>query len=138
MKYKYHSFNQSDNWCTPKSLFDYYNNIYHFDLDSASSDYNHLCDYYFTEYNSGLDNEWFGNVWCNPPYSNIYPFVKKAAEYRGLTVLLLPSRTGSKWFHDLVLPFASNIIFIKGRLKFSESKQNAPFDSMIVIFDNLA
>ena len=48
--------------------------------------------------------------------------------------MLIPSRTDTKAFHEWVLPYAE-IRFIKGRLKFGSSKVNAPFASMIVIFD---
>jgi len=46
----------------------------------------------------------------------------------------LPSYTDVKWFHEIVLPNANEIRFIKGRLKFSKHTQNAPFASMIVVF----
>lgn len=49
--------------------------------------------------------------------------------------MLLPARTDTKWFHEWVLPYAE-IYFIKGRLKFGDSKNSAPFPSMIVIFDH--
>ena len=48
-------------------------------------------------------------------------------------VMLLPARTGNGWFHDYILDKAE-VRFIRGRLQFGESKCNAPFDSMIVIF----
>ena len=48
--------------------------------------------------------------------------------------MLLPARTDTIWFHEWVLPYA-DIYFIKGRLKFGNSKNSAPFPSMIVVFD---
>ena len=48
----------------------------------------------------------------------------------------MPSRTDTKWFHDYIYKRAE-IIFVKGRLKFGNSKYNAPFPSMIVIFTGL-
>ena len=47
--------------------------------------------------------------------------------------MLIPSRTDTKAFHELILPYAE-IRFIKGRVKFGGSKDNAPFASMIVIY----
>jgi len=83
----------------------------------------------------GLDVEkWRGHrVFCNPPYNKITEFLemRKVAE---VSVFLLPSRTGTKWFHEQVLPFATEIRFLRGRLKFSGTKNSAPFDSLVVIY----
>ena len=74
----------------------------------------------------------------NPPYGReIGLWVKKASEEvkRGvpLVVCLLPARTDTKWFHECIYGKAE-IRFIKGRLKFGDSKNSAPFPSMVVIF----
>jgi hypothetical protein len=73
----------------------------------------------------------------NPPYGKeISKWIAKAyQEYqRGATcVLLIPSRTDTKWWHDYIMK-ADEIRFIKGRLKFGDSKNSAPFPSAIVIF----
>ena len=73
----------------------------------------------------------------NPPYGReIGKWIKKAYEssLNGATVVcLLPSRTDTKWFHDYIYNKAE-IEFIKGRLKFGNSKNSAPFPSMIVVF----
>ena len=50
-------------------------------------------------------------------------------------VYLLPARTDTRWFHDLCLPHAKEIRFIRGRLKFGGSVHSAPFPNMIVIFE---
>lgn len=52
----------------------------------------------------------------------------------GTVVMLLPARTDTKWFHEYIYNKAE-IRFIKGRLKFGNSKNAAPFPSMIVVFD---
>lgn len=68
----------------------------------------------------------------NPPYGReIGKWVKKLSENKG--VGLLPARTDTKWFHEYILGKAE-IRFIKGRLKFGESKNSAPFPSMLIIF----
>ena len=76
-------------------------------------------------------------VFCNPPYSNIAEWVKKCYEESKkdgtLVVMLIPARTDTKYFHDYILHRAE-VRFIKGRLKFGDSKNSAPFPSMIVIF----
>jgi hypothetical protein len=61
----------------------------------------------------------------------------RAAEAE-IAVYLIPARTDTRWFHDLVLPVASEVRFIKGRLKFGDAKTDAPFPSMLVIFRNTA
>lgn len=76
-------------------------------------------------------------VFCNPPYSNIAAWVKKAyreaTKDNTLVVLLIPARTDTKYFQEYIY-HRSEIRFIKGRLKFGESKNSAPFPSMVVIF----
>ena len=77
-------------------------------------------------------------VWCNPPYCRKTGlWVKKAYEEHQRTgctvVMLLPSRTDVRWFHDYILGKAE-IRFIKGRLKFGGSKNSAPFPSIVVIY----
>lgn len=82
---------------------------------------------------------WDGNVYCNPPYNQQDEFLRKALSELQLknvnrVVFLLPSRTDTKRFHEMILPFAKDIRFIKGRLKFSDHTNSAPFPSMIVVF----
>lgn len=76
-------------------------------------------------------------MFCNPPYSVIDEWVRKAYEesFKPATcvVLLIPARTDTKWFHDYILNRAE-VRFIRGRLRFGESKNSAPFPSMLVIF----
>lgn len=129
---------KSDEWETPNDLYQELDNEFHFDLDAAASDVNHKCDLYIKE--DALNMPWYGkNIFCNPPYSQWQKFVKKAFEenqkYGSTIVLLLPSRTDTKAFHEFIYknPHAE-IRFIKGRLKFGDSKNSAPFPSMIVIF----
>jgi len=62
--------------------------------------------------------------------------VKGIEEWRkGKTVVfLIPARTDTKRFHEIFIPFATEIRFLKGRLKFDDQKNSAPFPSMIVVF----
>ncbi len=129
---------QSDEWATPKEVFELLDKEFGFTLDAAASDVNHKTDKYFTKEDNGLEKSWGGySVFCNPPYSDIGRWVEKS--YReslkpGTTVvMLIPSRTDTKWFHRYIYK-RSEIRFIKGRLKFGDSKNSAPFPSMVVIF----
>ena len=64
----------------------------------------------------------------------MYIYIQKCYELskHNLVVMLLPARTDTRWFHDFIYNKAE-IRFIKGRLKFGNSKNSAPFPSMIVI-----
>ena len=76
-------------------------------------------------------------VFCNPPYSEVGKWVEKCyregTKDNTLVVLLIPSRTDTKYFHDFIYQRAE-IRFIRGRLKFGESSNYAPFPSMVAIF----
>ena len=126
----------TDLWSTPQWLFDKLNEQYSFDLDPCATDDNAKCKKYYTKEQNGLEQEWIGNVFMNPPYGReIGKWIAKAYEssLNGATVVcLLPSRTDTKWFHDYCVK--GKIEFIKGRLKFGDGKNPAPFPSMIVVF----
>ena len=76
-------------------------------------------------------------VFCNPPYSKIGDWVAKcfyeAQQDNTIVVMLIPARTDTRYFHNYILN-RSEIRFLKGRLKFGDSKNSAPFPSMVVIF----
>lgn len=78
-------------------------------------------------------------MFCNPPYGReIGKWVKKCYEESlkgALCVMLIPARTDTAYFHDFIYHKADEIRFIRGRLHFNESKQGAPFPSMVVIFN---
>ena len=127
----------TDEYETPQELFNHYNSIFNFELDVCASDKNHKCKQYYSKFDNGLNKEWKNKNWMNPPYGrDISKWVEKAYNEglrNKLTVCLLPSRTDTKWWHDYVLK--SDVIhFIKGRLKFNNTKNSAPFPSVIVIF----
>ena len=125
---------RTDEWETPQDLFDKLNEQYHFTLDAAASDENHKCERYYTKADDGLSKKWGGCVWCNPPYGRqIGKWVQKAYESECTVVMLLPARTDTRWFHDYCTK--GKIEFIRGRLRFGNSKANAPFPSMIVVFE---
>jgi len=73
----------------------------------------------------------------NPPYGRtIGHWMKKAYEssLTGATVVcLVPSRTDTRWWHDYAMK--GQIEFIRGRLKFGNAKNSAPFPSALVVFN---
>lgn len=77
-----------------------------FTLDAAASAHNHKLPHYFSEEDCGLRNSWaHERVYCNPPYSDVRPWLVKAWSERSadLIVMLLPAnRTEQGWWHDLI------------------------------------
>lgn len=131
----------TDLWSTPQYLFDILDKEFNFNLDVCADKDNAKCDKYFDKAQDGLQQEWTGTVWMNPPYGReIGRWIKKAYDsYKNnnaTVVCLLPSRTDTKWWHDYCMNGETR--FIKGRLKFGKSKNSAPFPSCIVIFSSLA
>lgn len=129
---------KTDEWSTPQWLFDELDAEFHFTLDAAASDENHKCDRYYTKENDGLLKDWEGEtVFVNPPYSRISDWVYKAhhegCKDNTTVVMTIPARTDTKYFHNCIL-HRSEIRFIKGRLRFNEINQNAPFPSLVVVF----
>ena len=125
-------------WATPQGFFDDLNAEFHFTLDPCSTHENAKCEKHYTKEDDGLSKSWGGNrVYCNPPYGRELPkWVKKCYEESlngSLVVMLIPARTDTRWFHDYIYGKAE-IRFIKGRLKFGNAKQSAPFPSMVVVF----
>ena len=129
---------KSDDWFTPKWLYDSLKEEFNIDFDP--------CPYKDGE-KMGLFNDWGKRVFVNPPYSNIDAWLNKAMlELKKgnseLIIFLVFARTGTKWFHKYIWDsqnhkFRDNVYqvrFIRGRLKFGDVKGSAPDDSMIVIF----
>ncbi len=120
---------KSPHWPTPKALLEELETEFHFDFDPCPLGEDEK------DGSAPLFTSWKGKrVFCNPPYNRgIARFLERACE-ADVAVFLLPARTDTKWFHDIVLPNADEIRFIKGRLRFGDAKDSAPFPSMIVIF----
>lgn len=130
----YHS-SKSDEWSTPLWLFNCFHEVFEFDLDVSASRDNALCVDWFDIETDGLKQDWSGQTcWMNPPYSQVSKWIEKAANEAACTVALVPSRTDTKWFHNFVIN--EDHYFIPGRLKFGDSKNSAPFPSMLILFNN--
>ncbi len=131
-------------WETPQWLFDKLNSEFHFELDVCASANNHKCPAYINEEQNALIREWSlpfvpVNCWMNPPYGRgIGAWMKKAYEesLKGCVVVcLVPARTDTNWWWKYSLQ-GYEIRFIKGRLKFGNANNCAPFPSALIIFDN--
>ena len=131
---------KTDIWETPQEFFDELNKEFHFTLDVCATPENAKCEKFYTVEDDGLSQPWDGVVWCNPPYGReIGRWVlaaSVASGTRGSTVvMLLPARTDTRWFHDLIYQKDRvEVRFLKGRLKFGGGKNSAPFPSMVVVF----
>lgn len=108
-----------------------------FTIDVAAAAHNAKCDRYYDLEADGLAQSWAGErVWCNPPYSSIEPWVRKAwREWEGLgdhwvvppqlIVMLLPAnRTEQAWWQDWVEHERDHperdlrVEFLRGRRRF--------------------
>lgn len=118
----------TDDWRTPSKLYQELDKEFHFDYDP--------CPLFGDKNPTGLKVPWGKSTYCNPPYSKIKEWIKKGFEEWQLgktIVFLIPSRTDTKWWHEYIMK-ATEIRFIKGRLKFNDAKGSAPFPSAIIVF----
>lgn len=133
------SSNKQD-WTTPKDFFNKLDKEFNFTLDPCCYPETALCKKYFTEKEDGLKQSWEGEtVFCNPPYDRetkkwVIKAYKESRKENTKVVMLIPARPDVSYFHDYIQPHAKEIRFIRGRLKFGNSKNAAPFPSMVIIF----
>lgn len=113
-------------WKTPLGVYDELNKEFHFDFDPCPPH----------PFVDGLKIEWGQRNFVNPPYGRaISKWIDKAiVEHRKgkLIVLLIASRTDTKWFHRLLEEGAEFRVF-KGRLRFDGMDNSAPFPSALAI-----
>jgi|TARA_R110000851_G_scaffold81814_4_gene179496 phage N-6-adenine-methyltransferase len=128
-------------WATPQDFFDKLNwRFGPYTLDPCASPANTKCSNFFTEAEDGLTKSWEGfNSFINPPYGRgIELWIKKAydeSRHEDTRVtMLVPARTDTKYWHSYIMK-ADEVYFVKGRLKFGDSKNSAPFPSAVVVFD---
>ena len=120
---------------TPQEFFDKLNDEFNFDLDVCADEFNAKCLAYFSKKYDGLKQEWHGVCWMNPPYGReISAWMRKANESakNGATVVcLVPARTDTNWWHQYAIQH--EVRFVRGRLKFGDAKNSAPFPSAVVV-----
>lgn len=146
-----------DDRATSPEVFDPLNERFGFTLDVAASSLNAKCSRYYSIDEDGLSRSWVNSrVWCNPPYSNIRPWVEKAwDEWTGhlaqpdVIVMLVPaSRAEQGWWQDLVEPHRDRpgsplkTEFLRGRLRFIRRgateigpNERPPFGCVLLIWD---
>ena len=121
------SVNESHEWYTPRPLIEKLG--VEFDLDPASSTAANTliqAKNIFTKEDDGLKQDWYGNVWLNPPYGKDVPIWLEKAIYESRAnnvkvMALVFSRTDTIWFHEYATKF-DQICFMKGRLAFIKAE----------------
>ena len=133
---------KSSDWETPQDFYEKLNEEFGpFTLDPCATEETAKCENYFTMHTDGLFRSWAKQtVFMNPPYGrHISNWIKKAyqeAQNPGTKVVcLIPARTDTKYWHDYCMR-AKEIHFVKGRLKFGDSTNCAPFPSAVIIFES--
>ena len=149
----------SDEWSTPRELYDALDLEFRFQWDAAATretakagGYRYFGpDHSVAEYRDALSQPWrcsrmevVERLFCNPPYSRCKDFIAKAAaeaKHGATTVMLIPARTDTRYWHAHIWDDVRHcprpgveVRFIKGRLKFGDSKNSAPFPSAVVVF----
>lgn len=139
---------QRNLWQTPIPLFVALDAEFCLTLDAAASADNALCNRYITEEQNTLTAPWAdflvapGYVWLNPPYSDITPFVQKAADESKNqigTVMLVPSDTSVGWFREAIETASEVRFIVGGRLAFINPVSGKPVSgnnkgSMLIIW----
>lgn len=139
---------QRDLWRTPPALFASLNAEFCFQLDAAAAPHNALCRKFITAEQNTLETPWAdymsipGYVWLNPPYSDITPFVKKAAAESANqigTVMLVPADTSVGWFKEAIQTASEVRLITSGRLAFINPVTGKPVSgnnkgSMLIIW----
>lgn len=142
------SHNSGNNeWYTPKPYISAAVNVMGvIDLDPASSDEaNEIvgASEYYTEEDDGLQHDWSGRVWMNPPYASelIGKFTNKIASHYesgdiSQALVLVNNATETGWYQRM-LDCATAICLIRGRVKFIDEHGNpsgAPLQGQTVLY----
>jgi phage N-6-adenine-methyltransferase len=142
---------QRDDWETPPALFNLLDREFAFNLDVCANPLNRKCRRFFYPPLSlylgvphclpedGLKQSWQGaTCWMNPPYSQTRAWLEKAwaevAQGGAMVVCLVAARTDTVIWHECIFPHATEIRFLRGRVKFVGGEAGAPFPSAIVVF----
>lgn len=147
-----HFSSKDQTWETPQAFFDELDQEFGFVLDVCALPETAKCAEFYTPEEDGLTKNWGvdsvpGPCWMNPPYGReIKHWIAKAAKEArmgAVVVALIPSRTDTAYWHDHIWdaennrphPWVREVRFVRGRLKFGNAKNAAPFPSAVVVFD---
>ena len=127
-------------WETPQALFDALNVEFRFETDVCATAENAKVPNFFSPEKDGLIQPWRGTCWMNPPYGRreTGKWIAKAygasRYYAATVVCLVPARTDTRWWHEYVMR-ASEIRFVRGRVRFVGATNDAPFSPVVVVFE---
>ena len=140
-----HFSSEKHDWATPWPLFRELDARFGpCELDVGATERNAKCGKFFSPEDDGLSQVWHGVCWMNPPYGRALPHwmhkaVTEVREERARRVVcLLPSRTDTRWWHQYVLCHATEIHYLRGRIRFEGADSSAPFPSVVAVFDSRA
>ena len=127
----------SDEWPTPRWLFEALDHEFHFTLDPCATPQNAKCRRFFTRNEDGLRQDWgHESVFMNPPFGRVIGLwmgkAYQAAQAGALVVCLIPARTDTVWWHRYAM--RGEVRLWQGRLRFEGARHGAPFPSAIVVF----
>ncbi len=114
----YESAGKSDDWCTPKYIFDAIGERFDLDVAAPIEGPKYVpCDGWFSA--GSLEKEWMGFVWMNPPFGHMETkraWLRKFFEH-GDGIALLPDRTSAPWWQEFA-PLADCVLFVAPKIKF--------------------
>lgn len=133
---------KDDEWYTPEQYIEAARLVMgSIDLDPASNEFANevvQAETYFDEETDGLMQEWFGNIWLNPPYSTalVKDFTEKLtnSEFEQ-AIVLVNNATETAWFRKMI-DNASAVVFTTGRIKFRkrDGEHGTPLQGQAFIY----
>jgi len=128
---------ERSDWETPQDIFDKLNDEFHLTFDVCADQNNTKVEnYFFSEEQDGLTQDWYGVCWMNPPFKDKKKWIEKAYKESlkdsTIVVCLIPARTNTNWWHQYCMK--GEIRFICGRPKFKGAIHGLPQPLAIVIF----
>lgn len=134
---------KSDLWATPPLLFEDLRREFGFNLDPCCEVSTAKCQRFFTPERGedGLAEDWGrSRVFMNPPYSQAAAWMQKAAESAragAVVVALIPARTDTHWWHEWVMPYASEVRLLRGRVRYwlrGQPGGSSTFPSSVIVY----
>lgn len=139
----------TDERATPQELYDELNKEFNFTCDLAAAYDNYKNSNFYSIYpeNSAFKHDWMGRNFCNPPYSDIEPWLEYGKEqvnkHDSLIVFILPTDGSTRWFHNWIWNkhihqprLGIQMRFPDKRYKFDRYQNSAKFATLIVVMTN--
>lgn len=127
-----------DEWLTPPSIIE---SLGLFDLDPCAPTIRPwpTARSHYTIEDNGLERNWFGRVWCNPPYGNKARLWLSKLSTHGNGIAFVFARTETKMFFESVWDTANALLFLRGRVKFhhvdgSRAKHSSGAPSVLIAY----